>query len=343
MLRKSVVGLVALMILGIVGWVSLVVALEAYGHRQALAFAREAQAAGTSEATAKLLTAKVYESFIGTDPDAPPLLLRLRRFLSHPLLPDLLSVDEGAIEAIYLEGHCDSASRSLVYVLGAIGIEAIPVYLLGPMGEAHTVVEATLPGGKLVMLDPFFGLVPEHQGGLLAGSEAQTVLREGTAPQEIWQPVSPRAHYSIFFDTFETFSLTDQGADFEWRRHLDLGVVDTLQIGAFDGSSKEVPEAAGALSLGAHWHYLGHRYERGWTRTLVADHAMRVTFHVLEHPRAGVLTSDLEPEIQPGKVIYTLGKGDALSFVDRRATRSIRTLRSYIGVDAITVERLRSK
>ena len=77
-----------------------------------------------------------------------------------------------------------------------------------------------------------------------------------------------------------------------------------------------------------------------WPRTLVADQPMRITFHLLDDPRSGVLTSDHAPIIDGRRVIYRLEAGEALSLHDGRATIDLLSLNSFVGVDAIEVEAL---
>ena len=148
------------------------------------------------------------------------------------------------------------------------------------------------------------------------------------------------ATFHPIYETFQDVELSVQGAEFEWSVTLDLGGRNHLQLGVLDGLSAGTGDAAAKEKLGVHWNYLGHRYDRGWTRTLVAAQATKITFYLVDDPRPGIITSDQQPTIRGRAVTYVLEKDEALKLHDGRATISILSLNSYISVDAIKIEAL---
>lgn len=340
-MRKILLIAAALTLAGPVLWAAGVAVLEARGREAARDYAIDLDLTRSPAQSAEILTARIFETYEAPDGAAePPILLRLRPFLSHRLLPEGLRVTPGAIESLYLEGHCDAAARTLAYVLTANGIPAAQVNLIGPAGQAHTIVRAALPGREPALLDPHTGLAPRDGERLLGEQAAKRLQRAGASAQSVWRPVSERARFHPIYDRFPDLAVVEQNARFEWRRPLALGSRERLMLGTLDGSSEDVGDAAAAENLGVYWGYLGHRYDRGWTRTLVADQPMRITFHLLDDPRSGVLTSDHAPIIDGRRVIYRLEAGEALSLHDGRATIDLQRLNSFVGVDAIEVEAL---
>jgi len=340
-MRKILLTLALLTLGAPLLWAAGVAAIEARGSAEARAYAADLDLAGAPAEAAQRLTARIFETYAAPSKgETLPILLRLRPFLSHRLLPGALRVDQGAIEAIHLNGHCDAAARSLAFVLRENGIPAAQVNLIGAAGEAHTIVRADLPGREPALLDPHTGLAPLHQGRLLGEAEAKRLQSDGAPAESVWRPLSDKARFNAVFRNFPDLAVVEQGDAFEWRRRLSLKERDRLALGALDGSAEDVGDAAGAAGLGVYWTYLGHRYDRGWTRSLVADHAMQITFHLLDDPRPGVITSDQSPRIEGRRAVYRLAAGEALSLHDGRATISLTRLNSYVGVDAIVVERL---
>ncbi|MEQ8603762.1 MAG: hypothetical protein RIB45_10615 [Marivibrio sp.] len=338
-MRKILLTAAALAFAAPLLWAAGVAALEARGREAAREFAADLDLSGAPERAAQALTARIFETYSApSDGASQPLLLRLRPFLSNRLLPEPLRVAPGAIEAIHLTGHCDAAARSLAYVLRVNGVPAAQMNLIGAAGEAHTIVRADLPGRGPALLDPHTGLAPKRHGRLLGEAEAKRLQRAGVPAESVWRPLSERARFHSVFRRFPDLAVVEQGAPFEWRRPLSLDGRERLMLGALDGASDDVGDAAAAQGLGVYWTYLGHRYDRGWTRTLVAEEAMRITFHLLDDPRPGVVTSDRTPRIDGRRVVYELAVSETLSLHDGRATISLTRLNSFIGVDAIEVE-----
>lgn len=106
-------------------------------------------------------------------------------------------------------------------------------------------------------------------------------------------------------------------------------------------SSDDVADDGKSEGLSVYWHYLGHRFDRGWTRVLKAPVAMRVTFDTVEDIWPGLLTAGRPPTgLSDRKLWYDLAVGDTLELTDGKATRNFWKLRSYVDVDRITLEKL---
>lgn len=346
----SLRGLIALGLV-LAAWAGAAAFIESLAHRAAKDIAANAGAEPADpnirvrktthpEELGRRLTAEVFEAFTASDPDAErSLLLRLRPFLTHASLPDLLRVERGAIETLYLDGYCDSAARVLAFLLRGNGIDARQINLIGFSGQAHSLVRARRGDGSAFLLDPHTGLVPVAEGRLLSAAEIRERLEAGAAAEEVWQPVTEKAAYNSIYDDFSSIRLSEQSAPFEWRVSLDLGDRDRLRLGALDGSDQGTGEAAAAAGLGIYWHYLGHRYDRGWTRVLVPQQRVRITFTLTDTPRKGIITTDTAPRIEGRDIVYEVEAGQPLRFHDGRASIGLRSLNSYIPVDSILVEK----
>ena len=102
----------------------------------------------------------------------PPLLWRLRPYLTHDYVPGVFRLPEGLIDTLYSEGVCDSAARTLGYILKATGIQSSQLNIVNRFAGGHSVVLARFPDGREAMLDPLYGIVPRLDGELLSPSRA---------------------------------------------------------------------------------------------------------------------------------------------------------------------------
>jgi hypothetical protein len=341
LLGRAIVSGLVILIAGTTFWVLVATIIEALGRSVARDYASQHDLQGNPEEAAVALTGRVFEAFSApTSEMSPPLLLRLRPFLTHWSLPAALSVTPGAIDAMFLNGHCDDAARSLAFVLSANGLPAHEVNLIGKDGQAHTIVRADLGSGRGILLDPHTGLVPFDDGNPVGERRAKQLQQEGVDPREIWRRVSKHAVFHPIFKSFQDIELTRPGADFEWRVTLDMSDRDQLILGEIDGSPRGTGDATAREGLGTYWSYLGHRFDRGWTRRLTVAQPTRVSFILVESARKGVITSDIQPKIEGRTVTYVLKKGQTLSLHDGRATIDLLALKSYIDVDAIRLENL---
>ena len=87
-----------------------------------------------------------------------------------------------------------------------------------------------------------------------------------------------------------------------------------------------------------YWHYLGHKYDRGWTRILKFAQDTRVEIGLTEPVDAGLITTDARPRIDGDTLTLVVAAGESLAFVDGLAKRDWTRLKSYQDIDYILFE-----
>lgn len=286
------------------------------------------------------LTREVHETFQGgTEYETRPLLYALRPYLTHNLLPSLLRVEAGAIDALYVKGFCDSAARTLAFILNSIDVPAWQFNIVTYRGSGHVVTLARPTKDRKVMLDPLLGIVPQRNGRLLGPEEARTLAQDGVPMSELWKPLASTSN-DEFYNRFGDVVFARQGQPLQLEVSIDLGAADAVTLGTPNGQYGDVGEDGIKHGWTAYLHYLGHRYDRGWTRTLHFPQATRVTFGLMEPARENVITSDRSPVLRGTAVIYEMPGGSTLRLHDGRAQRDWLRFRSYQNVDYVRFERL---
>jgi len=287
-----------------------------------------------------ILAKAVYQTVIeGRKTGDVPLLFRLRPYLSHQLLPEIIRIKSGAIEALYLHGVCDSATRRLNFVLEAAGYPATQFNIVSPTG-GHTVTIAQLPSEQWVMLDPFYGVAPMWNGKLIGPQETQRLLRNGASPDKVWNIFASTSKLQ-FYRNFDRARMAQQGHTLKIQVVAKLEENASLILGKKDNSSADVKTAAIRLGWSPYWTYLGHRYDRGWERSIRFPQKTRVTFQLTSEVNTGFITSQVPPtKIQGNQLIYELEAGGVLHFRDGLAKRNWIDLKSYQDVDYILFEAL---
>lgn len=197
-------------------------AVQYRAREVALHFAEKAMKRQSVENRTLAVAAAVFELYKVSDGSAPPLLARLRPYLTNSLIPEPLRIEDGAIDAILLEGMCDSATRATMYVLSTIGIDSRQLNLISAHGGAHTVLEVSRKDGSRFLVDPIFGLAPREDGRVLGVEEVRTLIGTGKNPREVWSPISPKAEYNIIYDHFARMWISPQGAPLKWQVEVDL-------------------------------------------------------------------------------------------------------------------------
>jgi hypothetical protein len=337
-MKTIAIWTVSLVVFGVVALTGFKVLVEAYAKQFALDFVGQAEGQMNLDALAIDLTKRVYEIYLTSDPQEKPFLLKLRPFVTHTGLPAFLRVEPGAIEVIELRGHCDASARTLAYLIQKLGYHAVQLNLIGRRGGAHTIVRVYRPDGTTFLVDPHTGLVPMVNQKVLSGSEVSAYQTAGMAPEEIWQPVSDSAKFHPVFRQFPDFIQAEQGSTTVLPAVIPQIPETGLRVGALDGSSEGTGDAAGELGLPVYWDYLGHRYDRGWTREMSFHQDARVTFVLVEDVRAGVITTDKQPQVTGNTVVYEVSAGETLKFHDGQADINWRTLNSYQLIDSIYFE-----
>ena len=290
----------------------------------------------TDEQAAVALTRQVHLWYRGgrtvTD---PPLLWRLRPYLTHPLLPEAFRLPPGLIDSLYAEGMCDSAARTLTYILAQVGIESRQLNVVQRFSGAHSAVVARFAGGREVLLDPLYGVVPRIAGALVSPQAVHS------APQGAvrWESLAPTSE-DRFYAAFERAVFGLAGSDLEIEAPVDLQPRQVLRLGRADGGTRDVHREGMLQGLTHLWTYLGHRYDRGWTRVMRFNRDTRVTIGVVGTVNPRFVTTDVPPRIDGDRLVYEVAAGDALRFSDGAARRDWTKLRSYQSIDWILFEAL---
>ena len=317
-------------------------ALEMWAQRAAERFVGDASALERVDDRVRAIAASVHEAYIRTDPSKPPaLLFRLRPYLTHPLLPEFIRVETGAIEAIMVEGECDSAARTTVYLLQAVGIEAEQFNIITASSGGHSIVRAYRDDGSEMIIDPQSGSAPVHGDRILDWDSARTMLSEGTPTEDVWLPIAESGSHHQVIEEHEHVFVAAQGEALAWTVTVDLSAQDEIRIGREDGSYTDVISEGTAARLTSYWHYFGHRYDRGWERRLSFNRATRVTIYLTDPIHEPFITSNVPPRQVSKQILeYDVPANGILSFRDGDAGRDWTSLRSYQDVDAIVFTRM---
>lgn len=282
----------------------------------------------------------VYESFVKSkSSNNPPLLFRLRPYLTNELLPSFLRVKVGAIDSIYIFGKCDSAARTLVHLLNMAGYEAWQFNYMSPKW-AHSVVLALLPSGQTALLDPTYGVASYFHGRLITPEKAQQLQASGTPLTKIWRKFGDPSALKYYSD-FDQAVMARQGEALKLEITVDLSENEVIQLGKINNAFGDVLRDASQHGWSRSWHYLGHRYDRNWERAISFPQRTRVTFVMTEKARLQFLTSQIAPTKVDGKtIIFEIERGGTLHFRDWLSKRDWLTLKSYQDIDSIVFEEI---
>ena len=314
-------------------------ALEAAADTRAQSIANELLAGDQPlDAIAVELTRRVHGWYQQKSAvEEPPLLWRLRPYLTHEVLPEPFRLPEGVIDTLYAEGMCDDAVRTLVYILGALGIKGEQLNIVNRFTGAHSVVLAFLPNGREVMLDPTYGVVAKYKGELVSPGRAFLIAGHQTGGVEVWHALTPLARLG-FYRHPEHAVFAVQNAGLEIVASVHLGASGRLLLGQADGDTRDVHVDGFNNQLTHLWTYLGHKYDRGWVRVLTFAQDTRLKIGLVEPIESGFITTDVEPRIEGKTLIYDVSAGQSLRFVDGLAKRDWTRLRSYQDIDYIIFE-----
>lgn len=282
----------------------------------------------------------IHSLYLRSDPSlAPPFLWRLRPYLTNRLLPEYARFQDGAIDALYVQGICDSAARTLAYLLNEAELESQQLNIVNNFAGAHSVVLVEFPDGQSSMLDPFYGVYPEHDGMMLSPSEAREMARRGEPTESIWKPLSEDAQVG-FYQRFGDAVFAPQGAGLVIEVEVNLAEHETIRLGEKNGRYDDVMSDGVAHGLSSYWGYLGHRYDRSWQRVIKFSQDTRMIIGLFDTPDKRFFTTQMRPKLRDNELIYEVPAGMSLRFVDADAKRDWLRLRSYQEIDYIRFEPL---
>ncbi len=157
------------------------------------------------------ITTEIFQSFQHKDPALVP-LLRLRPYLTNKRLPKFLRLPAGVLETHLNTGLCDNAARMLAFTLKQEGYQSVQWNMVTDKG-GHSALLVTLPDGREVMADPFYGYVTvDDQKHLIHPNEARELIRSGQSFDDVFSPISDSSD-SRFYQNFESISMGAEGED----------------------------------------------------------------------------------------------------------------------------------
>ena len=94
-----------------------------------------------------------------------------------------------------------------------------------------------------------------------------------------------------------------------------------IALGRRDGHTRDVRRDGLSHGMTSYWIYLGHKYDRGWTRVLQFTQDTRVEIGLTEPVNSGFITTSTRPRIEGDTLVYVVAAGESLAFVDGLAKR----------------------
>jgi hypothetical protein len=144
------------------------------------------------------LTRWTFLQFQTNEHDSTPPLYRIIPYISNHRLPRLIRMPRGAIEFVVGDGICDSAARTLTFMLLTLDIETKQTNIVTKRG-GHVGTSIFLNNGKEIFVDPDQGLVAHKGGRLLSIYELNSALLAGGDPAEFLAPLSEKSKNPDFY------------------------------------------------------------------------------------------------------------------------------------------------
>ena len=334
LMKKYVAAVILLILIGVISVLAARHHIISKAKTKAIEILNVAKA---SEDEILFITQHVHEVFNNNRKTKNfPILFRLRPFLSNERLPGFIKLPDGVIETIYPFGWCDNAARMTQFIFAQDGVETEQWNMVTPTG-AHAALQASYNGTN-VFIDPFYGVLPKNKKGDYINAEQ--AKKEAQKGRDVFNAIADTSTKK-FYTNFDRVMMAAQGNLLEIDAQLIIKGEEVV-LGKVDGTSKDVHKAGVRNKISPHWTYLGHRYDRSWSRAFSVSEPSRVTFTLTKEPSKKIITSNKKPEISGKKLTWVLGEGEKLIFKDGNAGFLWGDLKSYIEVDQITVTPLGS-
>jgi hypothetical protein len=279
-------------------------------------------------------TQAIYKNFSKNGYERHKILARLRPYLSNDRLPDFMRIPPGAIELVTNEGWCDDAARALIYTLENYGMTAHQWNMQSPR-RAHSAVVANLPSPAL--LDPFYGYHSLSNGKPGDPLQIQKQMKGGQPlAASGLTPLDEKSNHEFYKD-FGMMFMGAQGTPLTITAQIPV-TDKPLELGAADGNYADARTAIMRNNMTMTWEYTGHKYDRAWTRELVAQQPLQLDIILTKAPDNGVIrTFSPAPTVDGTKLSWNLLKGEKIISEDAKAAISWTRLNSYIDVDQIVI------
>lgn len=263
------------------------------------------------EGTTKL-TFHTYED--NKTQNQSPWLIKLRPYLTNHRLPSALKLPEGAIETLYPVGWCDNASRMQKFLLSRKSIQSRQWNIILP-DAAHAALIVSTPSGPQYA-DPYYGVIQNEQGA--------------------YTPISKDSNIALY-KNFDAAMMGPEGQPLTITAAIPA-LKTPLILGEINGDDRDLQGALNTQNMTPHFTYIGHRYDRGWTRILKPQSDVKVTFTLIDDFDPKALTSNIAPIINGKTLTWTLKANEPLIFEDAKARLSLKRFNSYIAIDQIRIE-----
>lgn len=279
------------------------------------------------------ITTEIFKDFHAKDPAEIP-LYKIRPIITNHRLPSFIALPNGVMETLMQKGYCDNAARMLAFVLKQDGFESVQWNMVSS-NSAHSALLVTLNDGRKGLVDPFYGYVAVGKDGkLLPPDQAQSQVKSGIKYQEVFHPLSPNSNHNFYLD-FHSMDMAAQGDELVLEATIPPLNSEPLVLGKIDGNDMDVKKAAMKNKLSPFWHYMGHKYNRQWTRMLKANEPVNVTIILVEPSQKNILIATPQPAVKNKTLSWNLNSGESIVFKDGDAGISLKKMNSYIGVDQI--------
>lgn len=286
---------------------------------------------GTSVSSAVALslhaTEKLYKSFGKHGYEHHQILGRIRPYVTNHRLPDFIQIPKGAIALATMEGWCDDAARALTYTLAHRHIDAYQWNMQG-YDDAHSAALVDFGNGQTALLDPFYGY---HT---IKGSTP--ISPKDATKENALTPFDEKSNRE-FYKTFDERFMGIQGEPLTISMNIPK-MYKPISLGEHNGDYVDARTALAQNGLGIVWEYIGHKYDRGWTRELVAQQPVQIDI-ILTRPANETILRTLmpAPEVNGTRLSWRLLKGSKIISQDGLAGISWTRLKSYIDVDQIII------
>lgn len=254
-------------------------------------------------------------------------------------MPEIFQVKVGAIEAIYMEGLCDSAARRLNFILDTAGYPSNQFNMVSS-NSGHSITKSTLPSGSAILIDSYHGVMSAWQGKLIGPKKTKELMDNGVSASDVWRSLGPEANLK-FYQNFNRLSIAEEGQPLRIEVDVDMEDSKEISFGKIDGSLNDLESSFSKKNWAPYWTYLGHRYDRGFERILNFHQKTRVTFFLTRDVNEDFITSQMPPKkVQGNIIVYEIEKGRSLHFRDGLAKRDWLRLKSSQAVDKIVFRRI---
>lgn len=291
--------------------------------------------ANTPEETAENAARLLYIRFSKSNHNVYPNLAKARPYISNDKMPTVFRTPPGAVELNTLEGWCDESARALIYVLARDGIQAEQWNMQGP-SSAHAAVRVKFNNGTSALIDPFYGFSSVQKTETHDPLDIQESIRKGGKIEQYLKAFDQNSNKE-FYNEFGELFMGAQGEPLTLKSDIPR-VSERTELGIEDRKGIDARRAILKNDMTLGWEYVGHKYDRGWTKILTAQQPLKFEIILIRNPEDQIVrTLSPKPEISGKKLIWNLAKNEQIIAKDALAGISPFRLSSYIDIDQIVI------